>query len=469
MIINFSCHLFFPLTHLLVQGILITSMKRMPHLNITFLLPPFHPYDVIIPNFKLHGYLLPLTFVLLCLFTFSYFFATMVIDSASSFNIIPEGKSWADIVEEDEEYNRLHPDQDSSDELDQTLETSGLVDNAHQKEGSTLLKKEIQGKREHLSASTAEETTVKQHEIEENALKMKDEVKLKVEEGPKVEELMIKRLPKTEEDSKVGKSMIEEPKVEEAKDEEAKTKSKVEESKVEEPKIEKPKVEEPNDEKSKVESPKLTGAMASKWATAPSDPPRSPRKQQSPRVVNAEVSSSTDSFKNGAMVSKWASVPDEPPTRSYRRYDSNNRYGSNDKHNSGSRYSSNDRYGNNDRYGTNSGRWSHDRYQENEARPSGGRLNRDYFEEKRQSRGTFESRLNRADFEKPQSHYSDNNDGRKGGFDNKENFSKVNRYQDYIQRTEPEDISNTPNVQEAVKAWNAYKAPEDNEEADKKG
>lgn len=499
---------------------------------------------IIRADFKPNYYLWTLAIVFL---TFSYLFLTMAAESASSFNIVPEGKSWADIVEEDEEYDRLQHDQDFSEERDQIHDANTSVDTTSQTTASLLEKEETRGKKECMPVTNADVTTATTCQAEKTKFDAENKKKLETEnhaklinaqnanmedeqkaqeqkalyqvdevqenavkdlnakkESTNTEEVTIKEEPlikdesnvgeksqalesKIEEksgiegfnvdkDSKVQESKIEEsnvedePKSEITTTEESKAKEvKDEEPKAEVSKVEEPIVEEPKAEEPKVETPKPTGSMASKWATAASDPPTS-RKQQSPRTMNAEVPSTSNSFKTGSMLSKWASASDEPPTRNHRRYDNYDRYSSNDRYNS--RYNTSDRYGSGNHYGSgNTGRWNLDHGQGNEQRSNIGRLNRDYFEEKRpnENRGTFESRLNKADFENPTDRYYDNADGRNGGFDNKENFSRVNRYNDYVERTKPGDISNTPEVQEAINAWNTYKAPEDDDENDKKG
>ena len=119
------------------------------------------------------------------------------------------------------------------------------------------------------------------------------------------------------------------------------------------------------------------------------------------------------------MASKWATAPDTP---SRSRYDNNRT----------SRYDSYNRFGGNDNYhGRNTDLPRNDRWREDP--PSGGRLNRSAFEDE---------------------------DGRNGGFNNKANFSREKRYQEYQELTSKEAAKDeSPEHKNAIESWNAYKPP----------
>lgn len=149
------------------------------------------------------------------------------------------------------------------------------------------------------------------------------------------------------------------------------------------------------------DKPILTGSRASKWASAPSEP----------RAQSKWQSSSSSASKGGTMASKWASAPDSP---SRSRYDSNRN----------TRYDSYNRFGGN-------GLPRNDRWREE--RPSGGRLNRSAFEDE---------------------------DVRNGGFNNRANFSREKRYQEYQELTSKEAAKDEAlEHKNAIESWNAYKPP----------
>ncbi|KAL9538318.1 hypothetical protein MBANPS3_011021 [Mucor bainieri] len=157
------------------------------------------------------------------------------------------------------------------------------------------------------------------------------------------------------------------------------------------------------------DSPVLIGSRASKWASAPSEP-REPSKWQS-----------TSAPKAGSMASKWANAPDSP---SRSRYDSS-------RHDSYSRFG-----GNEDRHGRNTDLPRNNRWREDP--PSGGRLNRSAFEDE---------------------------DARNGGFNNKANFSKEKRHQEYRELTSQEAVKDeAPEHKKAIEGWNAYKPPAEEDE-----
>ncbi|KAG2237243.1 hypothetical protein INT48_006647 [Thamnidium elegans] len=414
------------------------------------------------------------------------------------FQVKPESKSWADMVEEEEEYERLHPEQDeSSDISDSTPSLQPATDKS--KEVIKELPIEQPNSKEVVIAAVEQESEndqgpegtapsgsfkekLKKEELEEIKRKLQlelEEPKQEFEEPKqKIEE------PKQElEESKqeIKEVLKEEPKEElEVKEEEPKD----EESKVEEHKEKKPgevvKEEEPEQVK---ETPKkeeiklLSGSKASRWASAPSDPPKVSRWERPtassynepqkldfsapsdpPKVSRWErpsTSSYDESQKLGSSASKWASAPAS-------KYSTNR-----------SKYDTNDRYDNSSNY--------QDRYSSKYDEPRGGKLKRSTFEDSgrlnksvfedsgrlnrsafeglgRLNRSTFEDsgRLNRSTFENnsygSRNHYDkefDHND-RNGGFDNKDNFR-------YNRKVEPVSEQEA----EAIKQWNAYQPPAD--------
>ncbi|CEP07965.1 hypothetical protein [Parasitella parasitica] len=197
------------------------------------------------------------------------------------------------------------------------------------------------------------------------------------------------------------------------------------------------------------EKPALVGSQASKWASAPSE---SSTRQNQCLSTTATSTLADSSLKSGSSASKWATAPN---TTSRSRYDndsrnnSNNRPGSNDRyggsegHGSTDGYRINGRYGNNDRYGNSNNFRRNNRWQE-DSKPATGRLNRSAFEDR----------------------ISD--DARNGGFDNKANFSKEKRYQDYYDLTQKES-DETPETKQAIESWNAYKPPVQDKTASQAG
>ncbi|GAA5804725.1 hypothetical protein HPULCUR_010229 [Helicostylum pulchrum] len=391
------------------------------------------------------------------------------------FQVKAESKSWAEMVEEEEEFERLQfedesnhnspslqqPATDKSKELikelpielpitkeapeiDQCTPPSELIKEELKKEELEELKRKFQLELDKLPENLEE------LEATEEKLEELEEPKLELEE-PKQEPEVVKEELKEE--------PKEEPKVEETKEEKIEEEELKEEPKVEEPKVETPKVETPKvvkeEEPEQIkEEPKkegiklLSGSKASRWATAPSDPPKVSRWERPATSSYNEQTKLDDSVpvKLGSSASKWASAPTSKHSSNRSKYDTNDRYSSNYDSPRGGRL--------NRSTFEDSGRLNRSTFEDS------GRLNRSTFEDSgRLNRSTFEDsgRLNRSTFESDsfvgsRNHYDRDFDreDRNGGFDNKNNFSR-NRKVEPLSEQEAESI----------KQWNAYQPPAD--------
>lgn len=330
------------------------------------------------------------------------------------FPIIPVGKSWADLVEED----------DSNDEQDLT-ELQATHTTIHSKETEPTLVKELDSEKQEAVDNSIQTNTIiedlpaekEEHTIDDEIANEKSEEKTDiVVEDNIVEESVAKDDPAAEK-KPINEDRIEEKPI--VEEDASKKEEYIEGIGIEEFK-EEPKKEESAEEAKKEEEPAkpvVLGAKASRWASAPSDPIDPPKAPRWGRSTPSDTNS-------GASASKWAS-------------------------------SSTSSFGNRSRYDDSRGRYN-DRHNNYDV-STGGRLNRSTFEQDsgRLNRSTFENsgRLNRSNFESSsRNHYDIDFDrqDRNGGFDNRNNFkSKI--------RKEPEDEESA----QAIKNWNAYKPPAD--------
>lgn len=84
------------------------------------------------------------------LFPILFFLCTLIILLMSDpFRIEPTGKSWADIVEEEEEYNRMHPDDELSESVLHLDANPSISTTTSKESDSTNEVKQTQNKETH--------------------------------------------------------------------------------------------------------------------------------------------------------------------------------------------------------------------------------------------------------------------------------------------------------------------------------
>ncbi|KAI8639000.1 hypothetical protein BD408DRAFT_279535 [Parasitella parasitica] len=296
--------------------------------NISLLLAFEEPWHLKLPNV----FLVHLSLVCFIFFSLSIYLFFLMGDS---FRFEPQGKSWADIVEEDEELDIV----DSQDErfVEETKEEAAResipTDTTNHPESSTP-------DAENFIEQTSDQPENKQVE----SIHQPQEEEVAHQESPKVKEKPVlagslaskwASAPSESSTRQKGYSFT--------------TTASI-----------------------STEPSLKSGSSASKYSSAPSE---SSTRQKEYSFTTTAFTSTEPSLKSGSGASKWATSPD---TTNRSRGDTSSRYNKNGRHGNGNYYGSNDRssegYDDNNNFRRSNTTWQED------SKTSNGRLNRSAFE-----------------------------------------------------------------------------------------